>query len=274
MRPSVYVHETPELAGKAAAENVLDDLRTSSKAKTRVVLGLPIGSSPKFFFQHLVEGIIHEKLDLSRVYVTNFDEWWPLPKNHHEAFRHQLEKAFLDKVKIPKENLLLLDSGARDVQEHLKDLQASLKQLGGVDISIHGLGEDGHFGGVNEDLLAGTGSINRVYHKAQRISTFSPFLAGRFVQEAPSGVTRSLLTGLWLPFTAKKVVLLASGSRKAAAVASAVQGKLTPTESQVREQNKTGLTSPLFRGAASVVAQRRKGNVHVYVDREAAVLLT
>lgn len=273
MRPNVYVHSTADLAGKAAAENVLDDFRASSRNKTKLVIGLPIGSTPKFFFQHLVEGIKNEKLDLSRVFITNFDEWWPLPKNHSDAFRHQLEKAFLDKVKLPKENRLLLDSGAKDIDEHLKELQAKLKQLGGVDVSVHGLGEDGHFGGVNEDMLAGIGSMQRIYHKAQRILTFSPFLAGRFTQEAPSGVTHSLLTGLALPYTAKKVILLANGSKKAAAVASAVQGTKRATAKEVREQNKTGFTSPEFHGSASVVAQRKKGNVHVFVDKDAAALL-
>lgn len=183
-------------------------------------LGLATGSTPLRTYQELVHRHRDQGLSFAECRAFLLDEYVGLPVEHEQSYRETIRREFTRAIDIPDVQVHGPDGSAADLESAADAYEELLKKSGGVDIQILGVGTDGHIG-FNEP----TSSLS----SRTRVKTLHPQTvednARFFGSEAE--VPRLVLTqGLGTILDSRHVVLLATGSAKAAAVAALVEGPM------------------------------------------------
>ncbi|MGN1077409.1 MAG: glucosamine-6-phosphate deaminase, partial [Candidatus Gallimonas sp.] len=156
----------------------------------------------------------------SRIRTANLDEYKGLPASHNQSYAYFMKKNLFDGLDLPAENTNIEDGMAADEEKECARYNAVLESLP-RDLQLLGLGSNGHIA-FNEP---GTpfGSDTHVVGLAESTIRDNARL---FADE--SEVPRKAFTmGIRQIMRAKKIVILASGANKAAAVRAMVQGEVT-----------------------------------------------
>ena len=191
---------------KKAAETVVSEVRKNPN----LVLGLASGKTTLGLYKQLVKQYRKKQVDFSKVKVFNLDEYYPVKKTDRRGFYYYFFKNFLNKVNIKKENINLLNGETRNPKKECKDFEKKIKKEK-IDLQILGLGANGHIA-FNEP-----GSLK---NSETRIVALSP----ETIKE--KGVPGKALTqGVSTILKARKLLLLASGKKKAEAIAHLVKDK-------------------------------------------------
>ncbi|KTD72595.1 glucosamine-6-phosphate deaminase [Legionella tucsonensis] len=144
----IIVRETSEgMAGKAARA-IQMKIMENNKEKKPTVLGLATGSTPEPLYKELVRLHKEENLDFSLVITFNLDEYLGLEATHDQSYNHYMHHHFFDHVNIKKENIHMLDGTVplQSIEQHAKEYEDKIHEVGGIDIQILGLGVNGHIG--------------------------------------------------------------------------------------------------------------------------------
>ncbi|MBR7082585.1 MAG: glucosamine-6-phosphate deaminase [Clostridia bacterium] len=185
--------------------------------KPDCVLGLATGSTPIGMYEKLAAA----NLDFSRVTTVNLDEYYPILPENENSYRYFMNKNLFDKVNIDKNNTHVPSGTAKDAEEECRNYDKIIEKLGGIDLQVLGIGQNGHIG-FNEPsdvLVAGTHVTELSESTIEANSRF-------FVSE--SDVPRQALTmGMASIFSARKIVLLASGKNKHEAISALMSDKIT-----------------------------------------------
>jgi len=239
----VVVVDGQDLLGDRGAALVLRELR----ADPGLVLGVATGSSPATTYRALVRART-TGVDFSEVRCVALDEYVGLPTSDPRAYDAVLRREVAEPLGVRPENVLVPDGNAADPGRAADAFEAAVRRLGGVRMQLLGIGRNGHLG-FNEPGSA--------FDSRTRLATLSATTRAdnaRFF-EGPEDVPEHCLTqGLGTIMESAKIVLLASGRQKAAAVAAAVEGPVTE--------------------ACPASVLQRHPDVTVIVDREAAGRLT
>ncbi len=201
-----------------AASRVADLIRRSSGC----VLGLPTGSTPLPFYCELVRLHREEGLSFARVVSFNLDEYVGLPPDHPASFARYMDRELFDHVGIDPANTHRLDGNAEDLEAACDDYEDAIRDAGGIDLVILGIGVNGHIG-FNEP-----GSS---FDSRTRVTTLTPetLEANAAAFGGPEEVPRLGITiGVGTILEARTCLLLATGEHKAAAVRDTIEGPVTP----------------------------------------------
>jgi glucosamine-6-phosphate deaminase len=189
--------------------------------KPDAVLGLATGSSPLGVYSSLIER--HRAGDVSFVGVEAFllDEYVGLPAEHPQRYRSVIGEVFEQYVDFAPGAVRGPDGNAADLAAACARYEAAIAAAGGVDLQLLGIGTDGHIG-FNEP---GSSLSSRTRVKTLTAQTRAD--NARFFPAA-SDVPRHVLTqGLGTILDARHVLLVATGSGKAAAVRAMVEGPVS-----------------------------------------------
>src|SRR6478735_2465831 len=213
----VVVHKTYDEMSRAAAHLVADVLNT----KPNAVLGMATGSTPLGLYQELVRMHREEGLDFSQVTTFNLDEYVGLGPKHEQSYHHFMHDNFFKHVNIAPSNIYIPSGTTRNYRAFCEWYEQRIKQCGGIDVQILGIGSDGHIA-FNEP---GSSLSSRTRLKTLAKSTIDD--NARFF-ERPSDVPIYAITmGVGTILEARQLVLLATGANKAEAVAAMVEGPVT-----------------------------------------------
>ncbi len=187
------------------------------RTKPDAVLGLATGSTPLRFYAELVA----MRLDFSRVTTFNLDEYAGLAPDHPQSYACYMREHFFSKVNVPPERIHIPEGLARDIPAHCEAYEARIREAGGIDLQLLGIGSGGHIG-FNEPSSS-LGSRTRLKTLTeQTIRDNARFFA------SPEEVPRHVITmGVGTILDARRCLVLAFGERKAAAVAETVEGPVT-----------------------------------------------
>ncbi|HHT43136.1 MAG TPA: glucosamine-6-phosphate deaminase [Firmicutes bacterium] len=188
--------------------------------KPHSVLGLATGSSPLGVYKLLVE---YHKMgtDFSKVTTFNLDEYVGLRPDHPQSYRWYMEENFFSKVNIKKEQTFIPNGVAEDLEAECLRYEDLIKQAGGIDLQLLGIGSNGHIG-FNEPGSE-FGTITRVVDLAE--STIKD--NSRFFESIDEVPTQAISMGIKTIMQAKEIILMASGGSKADAIYAAVYGPVT-----------------------------------------------
>ncbi|HKJ92414.1 MAG TPA: glucosamine-6-phosphate deaminase, partial [Longimicrobiales bacterium] len=220
--PVIIAEEHEEIA-RLIADRIETLVREKQQAGERVVLGLATGSTPIGIYRELIRR--HgEGLSFANVVTFNLDEYYPMqPDSIHSYHRYMWENLF-DHVDIPAEQVHVPrgDVPRNQVEAHCREYEQAIREAGGIDFQILGIGQTGHIG-FNEP---GSGVDSRTRLVALDTITRRT-AAGDFFGE--ENVPMEAITmGVASILDAREVALIATGEHKAAIVQRAVEGERTP----------------------------------------------
>ena len=130
--------------------------------KPNCVLGLATGGTPVGTYKQLVEWYNKGDIDFSEVTTVNLDEYRGLPKEHPESYWSFMHRNLFDHVNIRPEAINLPDGTNMDADAECARYDAVIHNVGGVDLQLLGIGNDGHIGfnEPNEAFELGTHCVD------------------------------------------------------------------------------------------------------------------
>ena len=205
--------EAGELAGGAIAALV--------SRMPGAVLGLATGTSPLAVYRDLARRHAAGGFSLAGARAFLLDEYVDLPAGHPQSYRSFIARELEAHVDFAPGAIGGPDVHADDLLAACDAYEAAIRDAGGVDLQLLGIGTDGHIG-FNEPAssLASRTRIKTLTDQTRRDN--ARFFAS--LDEVPRHVVTQ---GVGTILEARHLVLLAFGSAKAGAVAAAVEGPVT-----------------------------------------------
>ncbi len=190
--------------------------------KPNCVLGLATGSSPVGTYQELIKMNKAGDIDFSAVTSVNLDEYVGLDGSNDQSYRYFMNTNLFDHVNIRKDYTFVPNGCAADLAAEGEAYDAMIKDLGGIDIQLLGIGLDGHIG-FNEPDTCFVGPTHEVVLDESTIEANA-----RFFEKKEDVPTTAITMGMMSIMQAKKVLLIANGPKKKAIVEKSFFGPITP----------------------------------------------
>ena len=112
--------------------------------KPRCVLGLATGSTPLGTYAELIRMHREDGLDFSQAVTFNLDEYVGLGPDHPQSYRYFMRQSLFRHINIHPGNTHVPDGLAADFETHCEEYERQIRDVGGVDLQILGIGTDGH----------------------------------------------------------------------------------------------------------------------------------
>lgn len=227
-----------------------DILARRIRERPDCVLGLATGATPVGTYRELVRRYRQGQVDFHQVRTFNLDEYYPIEPDHPQSFHRFMAEHLFSQVNVRRENVHLPRGNAADPVEECRRYEAAIEDGCGIDLQLLGIGANGHIG-FNEP---GTplDSTTHVVRLAEDTVAKSAWLFDR-----PEDVPRLAITmGLKTIMRARRLLLLAGGEAKAAALVAALEGPVTPEVPASTLQLHACLTVVADRAAASRLLRR------------------
>lgn len=176
-----------------------------------IILGLPTGRTPEGMYEYIVEECGREYRCFNAARTFNLDEYVGIPPSHPGSYYTYMRHHLFDHVDIRESNIHIPDGSAPDLELECRRYEMELAQAGGLDLTVLGLGRNGHIG-FNEP---GTPFDSRT-----RVVGLTESTRRANAPEFQDGhvPTRAITIGIGTILDSKRIVLFASGGEKAAIV--------------------------------------------------------
>lgn len=186
------------------------------------VLGLATGSSPIGIYDQLVKWYEKGDLDFSQVKSVNLDEYVGLGETHPQGYRYFMQKNLFDRVNIKRENTFVPNGLAKDFDTECAQFDEIIRELGGIDLQLLGIGLDGHVG-FNEPADCFEKRTHVVDLQGSTIKANA-----RFFKKITDVPRQAITMGMGAIMRAKKILLVANGEAKEEILDRALNGPITP----------------------------------------------
>jgi len=187
--------------------------------KPESILGLATGSTPIGIYKQLIEWYKKGDLDFSQVKTVNLDEYCGLSGDHDQSYRWFMNHNLFNHVNIDMANTNVPSGIADNLNQECERYDKLIKELGGVDIQLLGIGHNGHIG-FNDYFDKETHVVDL---KQSTIDANARFFSS--INDVPK---QAITMGIQSIMAAKKILLVASGPDKKDILEKAVYGPVTP----------------------------------------------
>jgi glucosamine-6-phosphate deaminase len=206
----------------AVAELTCRLIAARVRAKPDLVLGLATGRTMERVYNRLVAKHQEEGLDFSKCRSFNLDEYIGVPPADEHSYRFYMNHHLFSRVNIDLANTHVPDGMATDLRAGAARYEQLIRDAGGIDVQLLGIGEAGHIG-FNEPLSA---LMSRTRDKALTPLTLKQN-AEMFGGDPGKVPKRAVTMGVGTILDARELLLLATGKAKASILAKAVEGPIT-----------------------------------------------
>ena len=199
------------------------DIKKREQEGRKYVMGVGSGSSLIPIFLELIKRHQAGKLSFKNVVVFNAYEYFPLSEENVNRGINQLKEHFLNHIDIDVENIFTPDGTItqNDVQEHCRQYEQHIKELGGLDVILLGIGRMGNIA-TNEPGSSIT-SASRLILIDETSREEMKMSFGSQESVPPCSITMGVSTIL----SARKIYLTAWGEEKADIIKKTVEGKVS-----------------------------------------------
>ena len=209
------------------------------------VLGLATGSTPIGTYQYLKQMYADGLISFSRVTTFNLDEYVGLDVHSDQSYIHFMNEELFKFVDINRKNVHIPSGVTTDIQSECRQYEVDIREKGGIDLQLLGIGRNGHIG-FNEPDLKFEASTHLVELDEDTIKANARFFTSE--EEVPK---TAISMGIKTIMHAKKIVLLASGKEKATTIYQMIYGDIHPELPASVLQIHPDVTVILDEGAAS-----------------------
>lgn len=190
-------------------------------SKNNAVLGLATGSTPIGTYENLINMNRNNEIDFSNVRTVNLDEYIGIDGSNSQSYRYFMNEKLFDHININRENTYVPNGCAEDIEKEAQNYDKMIDELGGIDLQILGVGNNGHIAFNEPDSYLNVGThVTGLAENTIRANA-------RFFKSMDEVPKKAITIGLGQIMKAKKIILLANGANKADAVKGLFSGKIT-----------------------------------------------
>lgn len=215
MQINIY-KDYQELSAHAA-----DEIIELVKNKPDAVLCLASGSTPLLTCTLTGEKAIKNKIDFSRVSFIGLDEWVGVPPENEGSCHWFFQNHLLQALNIPASQVHLFNAMSSNLNEECSKMDKIILEKGGIDLMIVGIGMNGHIG-FNEPGIP--------FDKHAHVISLDPITlsVGKKYFKTPVSLSDGITLGLQHLMEAKKVILMANGTKKADVIRRTIEEPVHP----------------------------------------------
>jgi glucosamine-6-phosphate deaminase len=209
-------------SGDAVAAALADRVASILRAKPDAVLGLASGRTPVDGYAEMQRLHAAGRMNWSRASTFNLDEFAGIHSHHPGSFRTFMEDHLFGGVNLRGERIHFLNGSATNLDAECDRYEAEIAAAGGIDLQILGIGSNGHIG-FNEpgdDLPVRT-------HRVTLMESTRRDNAELFGNDTSRVPGEALSMGIGTILRARRIVLVATGDKKADCIRQAVNGRIT-----------------------------------------------
>jgi glucosamine-6-phosphate deaminase len=235
--PTRIVEDADEIA-VLLAQRTVEIIQREVAARGRCVLGLATGSTPLGIYRELTRRHRLGEVSFANVISFNLDEYYPMAPYSIHSYRQYMMENFFSGIDMDPRNIHIPDGAIpRDrVQDHCREYEERIRDVGGIDLQILGIGRSGHIG-FNEP-----GSPPESRTRLITLDTITRRDAAADFFGEDNVPAEAITMGVATILDAKEIALIATGEHKAAIVRRAVEGNVTPEVTATYLQERDGVT--------------------------------
>lgn len=202
------IFNTADDVSRYCAQRLLDKMQ----ARPDAVLGLATGSTMEPVYRHLARRVRHEGVAVSQLTTFNLDEYVGLGALHPQSYGYYMHENLFGRLGLKDNRVHLPDGLAAEQERACRAYTEAIQAAGGLDLQLLGIGTNGHIG-FNEPHTAFTCRTHVV-----ELSEQTRLDNGRFFIDPSEVPTHAITMGIQDILEAKEVLLVITGSHKAATV--------------------------------------------------------
>ncbi|SHG91619.1 glucosamine-6-phosphate deaminase [Flavobacterium fluvii] len=229
------------------AQEIAQLIKSKQEKNKSCVLGLATGSSPIKVYEELVRMHKEEGLSFKNVVTFNLDEYYPMTKENNQSYFHFMHQHLFNHVDIKPENIHIPDGSVafEDLNQYCIDYEMNIKNAGGLDFQLLGIGRTGHVGFNEPGSHINSGTRIITLDHITRVDASSDFNG---IDNVPK---RAITMGVSTILRSKRIVLMAWGQNKADVIKRTIQDDITSEVPATFLQNHGNATFVLDQAAAS-----------------------
>ena len=187
------------------------------------ILGLATGSSPIRVYEELVRMHQKEGLSFSNVVTFNLDEYYPMDKNSIHSYFYFMHQHLFNHVNINPNNINIPSGSVsqKELHQYCIDYELKIKEYGGLDFQLLGIGRTGHIGFNEPGSHYNSGTRSITLDHLTKIDAAPSFLG---INNVPK---KAITMGIGTVKSAKRIVLLAWGHNKSSIIKDTIEGEIT-----------------------------------------------
>jgi len=235
------------------AEEIAELIQKKQSQEKNCVLGLATGSSPIRVYEELVRLHKEEGLSFYNVVTFNLDEYLPMEKSNIQSYYYFMHEHLFNHVDIPAENVHIPDGtvpGDKTV-EYCLSYEKKIKEHGGLDFQLLGIGRTGHVGFNEPGSHFNSGTRVITLDHITRVDAAPSFLG---IDNVPR---KAITMGISTVRKAKRIVLLGWGENKAGIIKKTIEGSISSQVPATYLQEHKNCTFVLDNGAGSELTRNK-----------------
>ncbi len=247
MHIRTVVVDSHDEMGRLIAGRMAELIRERAATGRKAVLGLASGSTPIPVYRELIRMHREEGLSFANVVTFNLDEYFGIAADSIHSYARYMWENFFDFVDFDPKNVHIPrgDIPRDQVAAETRRYEEQIREAGGIDIQILGIGKTGHIG-FNEP---GSGIDSRTRLVTLDMVTRKDAAADFFGED---NVPREAISmGVGTIMEAREILILATGEHKADVVRKAVEGEIDLEVPATFLQKHSDTTFYLDRAAAA-----------------------
>ena len=207
-----------EALSRAGASWLIEAIREKPDA----AIVAATGYTPMGMYIELAQLRFRGLIDTSRLRVFQLDAYLGLAPDDPRALFGWTRRSFIEPLGIMEANVVRLAGDASDPWKACRRYETAVREAGGFDISILGLGPNGHLG-FNEPPTLPDAPTRVVDLTPESIISNARYWGGE--EQVPR---QALTCGMDLLLAARRTLLLVSGTHKHQILRRAIEGPQTP----------------------------------------------
>ncbi|TDD95913.1 glucosamine-6-phosphate deaminase [Flavobacterium cellulosilyticum] len=247
------IFQNSTIASKIVAKEIALLIRSKQEKNKPCILGLATGSSPIKVYEELVRLHKEEGLSFANVITFNLDEYYPMRKENNLSYFYFMHQHLFNHIDIKPENINIPDGNIpfEDLNRYCVDYEKKIKNSGGLDFQLLGIGRTGHVGFNEPGSHVNSGTRIITLDHITRVDASSDFNS---IGNVPK---RAITMGVSTILKSKRIVLMAWGKNKADIVKTTIQGDISSEVPATFLQNHINTTFVLDQAAASELTRNK-----------------
>ena len=226
-----------QVASILVAEEIAQLIREKQQQEAFCVLGLATGSSPIKVYEELVRMHKEEGLSFYNVITFNLDEYYGMDKNNIQSYFYFMHEHLFNHIDILPKNINIPNGNipSNKLRQYCIDYEMKIKNLGGLDFQLLGIGRTGHIGFNEPGSHLNSETRLITLDHITRVDAASSFFG---IENVPR---KAITMGIGTVKNAKRIVLLAWGVNKSNIIKKTIEGKVSSNvpASYLQDHNNT-----------------------------------